>query len=279
MSGLEDSDLILSSADQDRLSRLQTIRPRGLFTDIDGTISAFAPTPRSATLLPGVAALLTQARQVFDVVAVVSGRRAWDAREMVGVQSLIYIGNHGLECLHGEAPQRVTAVDGANQFADIIGRVMDQVAHDVAPRFPGMLVEKKGITGTIHVRTTTSPDVAICELADFLADNPLAQTLRVIYGAKSVDIRPPIPANKGTAVTNLIEATHLSAAIYFGDDLTDMDAFHALTLLSQDGACHCVNVAVQHAEAPKRLSHEADIVLQSWNQVPPLFAWLIANLT
>jgi len=84
---------------RDRLRAVLALRPLGLFSDIDGTLSAIAPTPDAAILLPGVADLLKQALPTFDLVAAVSGRTAIDARAMVGLPGLLYIGNHGLEHL------------------------------------------------------------------------------------------------------------------------------------------------------------------------------------
>ena len=47
-----------SDSVRDRLRAVLALRPLGLFSDIDGTLSAIAPTPDAATLLPGVADLL-----------------------------------------------------------------------------------------------------------------------------------------------------------------------------------------------------------------------------
>src|SRR5690242_13512164 len=89
----------LDSAAQARLRDALAQRPRGLLSDVDGTLSAIAPTPGDATLLPGVRELLEQAQTRFDVVAAVSGRAAENARQLVGVSGLLYLGNHGLERL------------------------------------------------------------------------------------------------------------------------------------------------------------------------------------
>src|SRR5579862_5852508 len=81
------------AAGERRLRAALAARPRALLTDIDGTISAIAPSPEAATLLPGVRALLREACAVFDLVAAISGRGADDALRMVGVEGMRYIGN------------------------------------------------------------------------------------------------------------------------------------------------------------------------------------------
>ena len=74
---------------RNRLLATLAQRPCGLFSDVDGTLSAIAPSPDAAVLLPDVAELLTQARSAFDLVVAVSGRASDDARRLVGVPGLL----------------------------------------------------------------------------------------------------------------------------------------------------------------------------------------------
>jgi trehalose 6-phosphate phosphatase len=73
-----------------------------------------------------------------------------------------------------------------------------------------------------------------------------------------LEIRPPVHADKGTAVMQLLEEKGLTRALYAGDDTTDLDAFHAL-----DGLEVAVRVAVSSDEAPEDLVRSADIVVES----------------
>jgi trehalose 6-phosphate phosphatase len=38
-------------------------------------------------------------KEKFSLVAVISGRSVKNAREMVGVEGILYVGNHGMEFL------------------------------------------------------------------------------------------------------------------------------------------------------------------------------------
>ncbi|HEV7664378.1 MAG TPA: trehalose-phosphatase, partial [Chloroflexota bacterium] len=69
----------------------------GLVTDVDGTISPIVARPEDAAVLPAARDALAGLSHLLSMVAVVSGRRASDARAMVGVDGLVYVGNHGLE--------------------------------------------------------------------------------------------------------------------------------------------------------------------------------------
>jgi trehalose 6-phosphate phosphatase len=71
-----------------------------------------------------------------------------------------------------------------------------------------------------------------------------------------LELVPPLEANKGTAVTQLLDERSLSRALYAGDDTTDLDAFAALEQLELG-----VRVAVASAEGPPELTERADIVL------------------
>lgn len=253
-------------------SRLQAIfaaRPRGLFTDLDGTLSHIAPTPEAAILLPGVRALLRQASAHFAVVAV-SGRAAFDARRMVGLDEITYIGNHGLERLkpqpNGEPVLAV--VPAALPYVQSIQTVLDAVERAVAPQHPGVRVEPKGVTGSVHVRGAT--DSTAAEAAVLTVAEPLAaqHDLRVTRGKLVVELRPPLHIDKGTSVAALIHERGLRSAIYLGDDCTDIDAFRAVRRLTAEKVCVGLAVAVLHSEAPPNLAHEADITLPSIDAVP-----------
>ncbi|HST90202.1 MAG TPA: trehalose-phosphatase [Ktedonobacterales bacterium] len=261
-------------------------RPRGLFSDVDGTLSPIAPTPESAALLPGVADLLDRAQQCFDVVAAVSGRSAHDARRMVGLDTITYIGNHGFEWLEPRAHVATPVSEAAEAhilpealpYQPAVEAVLTRLGADLAPRFPGLRIEPKGVTASVHVRNT--PDPAAAEDAAYRLASELAapQGLRVTRGKLVVELRPPVAVDKGAAVARVIRERGLRAALYLGDDRTDIDAFRALRRLTNEGACRGVAVAILHNEAPADLAAEADVTLDSIQRVPALLRWLLTAI-
>jgi len=269
----------LTADAQARVRAALAVRPRGLLTDIDGTISAIAPTPADAVLLPGVAELLAQARAVFDVVAVVSGRTAQDAWRLVGVPGITYIGNHGLECIAaaGNDGGRVRVLPAAEPYRDLINATLDDVAAALEPRYPGLIVERKGASASIHVRATSNPPEAEAAVARTLTATALPQGLRVTRGKLVVELRPPLDVDKGTAIAELVRTAGLRSALYLGDDVTDIDAFRALHELAAEGTCDGVAIAIQHPEAPAELASAADIVLDAAEQVPDFLRWVLVH--
>jgi trehalose 6-phosphate phosphatase len=73
-----------------------------------------------------------------------------------------------------------------------------------------------------------------------------------------LEIRPPVDADKGTAIRRLLESRGLQRALFAGDDTTDIDAFRGL-----DGLELAVRVAVASPEGPDELGRAADLVVGS----------------
>src|SRR5688572_9669020 len=74
-------------------------RPRLLIAcDFDGTLAPIVDQPEEATLPSQVRRLLGKLQALPGVtVAVISGRAVCDLRTRVGIDGVLYAGNHGLE--------------------------------------------------------------------------------------------------------------------------------------------------------------------------------------
>src|SRR5207248_2024572 len=70
-----------------------------VLSDIDGTLAPIAQDPQKVAVPEGARAALAELSGRFGVVGCISGRRAIEARELVGVEGIAYAGNHGLELL------------------------------------------------------------------------------------------------------------------------------------------------------------------------------------
>src|SRR5204863_2043901 len=78
------------------------------------------------------------------------------------------------------------------------------------------------------------------------------------FGRKVLEVRPPVDADKGTAVRQLVREAGVSRALFAGDDTTDLDAFRGLREAGMEVA---VCVAVASAEGPPELQEQADLVV------------------
>src|SRR3954454_2646789 len=129
--------------------------PAGLFTDVDGTISPIVVRPDDAHVSEAARTALRTLRSRLDSVGVVSGRSAADARRMVGVAGIHYIGNHGMEHLVG----RRTIVDPSIEpFIPIVQTCANGLR--TLEDHQGVVVENKRLSISVHYRTALDPSAA-----------------------------------------------------------------------------------------------------------------------
>jgi trehalose-phosphatase len=203
-------------------------RPLLLMLDIDGTLAPIAPRPSLARVPDETRDILAElARRPQVIVVVVSGRAAHDARQMVSVENLWTIGNHGAEVI---GPSGEVTVDPAvARYATPMGRVA-QTLETALAGFDGVLLENKQWTLSVHYRL--ADDAVVPRLQDVVKDSAERDGLLVTQGKRVIEIRPPVKINKGTAIRRLAErlgAFSPNASLLFaGDDATDEDAFQML---------------------------------------------------
>jgi trehalose 6-phosphate phosphatase len=138
---------------------------------------------------------------------------------------------------------------------------------------PWLLVENKGVTGTIHYRL--APDqVAAVELLEPLARAAADRHgLRLTSGRMIFELRPELAVNKGTAIRDLAQDLGLRGIVFFGDDVTDVDAFRALRELREAGEAATLRVGVLGPDTSPAVLAEIDMSLHG---VPACAATLIA---
>ena len=208
-----------------------------ILLDVDGVLAPIQTRPEQAHVPPETKAEVERLAARYALVACISGRTREDARRMVGVEGVTYVGSHGLEL----APQAADWAERIRAFA----REVD---------WP---VEDKGLTVSFHYREADE-DQAALEYLQEVADRARAAGLVPRFGRKVLELRPPVAADKGTAVHHLLTKHGLSRALYAGDDTTDIDAFRAL-----EGLEVGVRIAVSSDEAPDELVDGADLVVDS----------------
>jgi trehalose 6-phosphate phosphatase len=230
----------------DLLSRLAEAPERSaILLDVDGVLAPIVPRPEDARVPDATRAVLTTLAARYALVACVSGRAGDDARRIVGVSQLTYVGNHGLEL----DPESV-------RWRERLTTFLARTAWD--------RTENKGLSAALHFRDAPDEAHAVA-LLDTIADAARAEGFVARYGRKVLEILPPVHANKGTAVRRLLAAHDLHRALYAGDDTTDLDAFRALEPLEV-----AVRVAVASAEGPSALREHADVVVATPDELRSL---------
>jgi len=95
-----------------------------------------------------------------------------------------------------------------------------------------------------------------------LAGEAKASGLGIHWGRKVLEVRPPVPIDKGQAVRTLVTGAEARFALYAGDDATDLDALDALEALVSEGVLErAVRVGVSSDEGPAAIVERADLVV------------------
>ena len=236
-------------------------RAAALLLDVDGTLAPIVEDHDAARVPPETAGVLAELAERYLLVACISGRHALDARRIVGLDQLVYAGNHGFELLMPGETQTTPdprVVDDAGVAAQFTSTLDRQALGRV-----GIRLEDKGPIHAIHWRG--APNMAVAEArAEQIAADATAAGLDVRRGRLVLELRPVVPVDKGVAVKRLVGTAGASVALYAGDDRTDLDAFRGLReLVAEESLDGAVCVGVASAEGPIEIQREADVVVGS----------------
>src|ERR671913_1107323 len=246
--------------------------PSAVVTDIDGTVSAIAPTPAEAMVDPGAKAALALLAERLAAVAVVSGRAPQDGAAMVGLPELIYVGNHGLERISRGTPW-THPVAAAAQPAIAAALAEIESAARAGGDLPWLIIENKGVTGTVHYRLAPDQIAAAALLEPLAGAAAERHGLRLTLGRMIFEVRPALAVNKGTAICDLAQDLGLRGIVFFGDDVTDVDAFRALRELREAGDAATLRVGVLGPDTAPAVLAEIDMRLHG---IPACAATLLA---
>jgi trehalose-phosphatase len=215
----------------DRLSEvaaeLDAARTIYLFLDFDGTLAPIVEDPEAASMPAETRSILAalSVKPRFRVV-VISGRPLADLRRRVGLQGLIYAGNHGIE------------IDGLGlRFTEPDSLARTPVLKDLARKLEvrlrnasGARIEDKGMTLSVHYRMAS--DARRAEIRRVVEESveSAGDLFRVTEGIELLEIRPRVNWNKGTAALWILASSGSAGAlaVVLGDDATDEDVFSTL---------------------------------------------------
>jgi trehalose 6-phosphate phosphatase len=208
--------------------------------DVDGTLAPIVERPEDAAVPEETRAEVERLAGRYGLVACVSGRPAADARRLVGLDSVEYVGVHGLE-----------ADPDARRFTPQLEAFAERIP------WPWTVENKGGVTISFHYREAADEQDARRRAAE-VAEAAEAAGLTAHQGRRVLEVRPPVTADKGTAIRRLLDGRPLTRALYAGDDTTDLDAFRGLDEAGLDVA---LKVGVGSVEMNPAMLTRADIVV------------------
>jgi trehalose 6-phosphate phosphatase len=205
----------------------QAAEPVALFLDFDGTLVEIADHPDGVTVPPDLPALIARLSERLDGrFAVVTGRSLDALEALLGPLDVAVAGSHGgefrpagsrtVEALAQPLPEDVTARLSA--FAKAHG---------------GLLVEPKPFSIAVHYRRHPEALPALLACAE---ETAAVFALKLKHGKQVIELAMP-GSDKGSAVRRFMEAPSFAGAtpLFVGDDVTDEDAFAAVSALGGAG--------------------------------------------
>lgn len=206
-----------------------------LFLDYDGTLAPIAHTPAKAVMPENTFNMLRRlSKDPNCKIAIVSGRSLEDISRRVGLEDIVYVGNHGFEIKGAGIEFKVPLSSKHRKTIVAIKSMLEKKLSSIS----GVLIEDKGFSVSLHYR--------LADARDFPSIRKGARSVLIPYidhkdvivktGKMVFEIMPPIAWDKGKAVLWLLKKQKSimgkdkknSISIYIGDDTTDEDAFRAL---------------------------------------------------
>ena len=229
-----------------------------VLSDFDGTLASFDVDPSAPRLSDETrVALETLAARADVTVGLVSGRQVDDLAGRTQLPGHVYLaGLHGLEIRHGDHAWHHPDLVDSHELVDHVAEAINAAVGGVS----GVKLEHKGVSLTVHVRAV-EPARRSDELrtANVVARPWLdSDELKVLDASEAIELLPNVAWNKGDAVRWIVDDVEAHArrkawCIFFGDDVTDEDAFRAV----RDGVT--VVVGQRPSLARLRLNSPADV--------------------
>lgn len=197
-----------------------------VLSDFDGTLVELEARPDLPQLTgPGRDVLERLLRTGRAAVGIVSGRSLGDLVGRIGLTGIWYVGNHGYELRDPQGrEQRLYEQEQVRYLEEVGGKLRGALGE-----IPGLLLENKGPILAVHFRNVASEDIGAVERGFFKEMERHRHLLMVSRGHHVLEARLRSGANKGRAVSRIRHDLPAGTLVlYFGDDLTDRDAFREL---------------------------------------------------
>lgn len=202
-----------------------------LFLDYDGTLTSIVDTPDKAIISQETKEILQRLSKVPNSkLAIISGRALEDIKEKVGIEGIVYVGNHGAEI---EGPKiKFKSLISLKQKA-IFEQIKNELTNKLS-KIKGASVEDKGYSLSIHYRLVQENNVVQVKRIVDEAIKPFADKIKKSFGKRILELKLPGGWDKGKIVLWLLARVQFISGkervtpIYLGDDVTDEDAFRVL---------------------------------------------------
>ncbi len=239
----------------------------GIFLDLDGTLTPIVDTPEAVEMSSLTRGYLEGLSSMYREVVVISGRAASALVRIVGLPSVTYVGNHGLEVIERGERRILLPEKVALRMMSLGEALKDSISCE------GALLELKELSHAIHYRRAPDPAAAKECILRELQEIDL-QGVRLTEGKMLIQLRPDFPLDKGKALELLVRERGIQWILYAGDDTTDLDAFRSIAELVREGTVRGYKISVLHPDAPAELRRMGDYYVKGVEGVHRLLGWM-----
>ena len=216
----------LSSSLVGALRELARVKRLLVALDFDGTLAPEVDSPDAARAIPEARdAVLRLLALPNTRVALVSGR---SLRSLIEVADLpdttLLVGSHGIEIRLDDPYDRVSLDTAEMEQVEVLQEVLGEVADSIDQ----VWLEAKPAGFALHTRLATEHDSRVAHLVARSEAQAEIDNLTVRAGKNVLEFSVR-STTKGEALEHLRRYTAADAVFYAGDDVTDEDAFAALT--------------------------------------------------
>ena len=185
----------------------------------------------------------------------------------MGLESVVYVGNHGAERIVDGV---LTAAEGTEVAEAYLQELLETLA--VTADDTGLVLENKRYSASLHYRAATD-ETGVVERLRAAVDNMPDHIggFEFYWGNKILEIRRKHGVDKGIALGRLIDESRPSCVIFLGDDTTDADALRVLGERRASGNVEGIGIAVVQDGTPDSVLKYADYSL---NGVPEVAVFL-----
>ena len=245
-----------------------------ILTDVDGTLAPIVERAEEAAVPAAAREALAALSERYGLVGCISGRRAEEARRLVGLDGIAYAGNHGLELLlpGEEAPRPDPSLAGRErEAADFLATARRRATGDGRAAAGGQgadpgpaLARRRGRGGAPRAAPARSPT------------RPGGRAWNRAGAARCWSCGRPGGGGKDAAVASLLADERLDRAVYAGDDRTDLDAFRRLRELREEGELERPRSASASLSPRRRpeLAEESDLTVDGPDGWLAILEWL-----
>jgi len=204
-----------------------------LFLDYDGTLAEVNAVPDETYMtkdMTGILAKVTSLDQVLPVA--ISGRKTEDVQERVGLDTMMYCGNHGLEmCLSGSGMTYNLNDEELLQLRTGIKNIIAEMKEHKLGKECGGNIEDKDTALTWHFFNV--PESEVDEIVDKASTIVKKNGFPIFDGHGCIEVRHP-RITKGDAMKKILYdlvGTHwheTHQVVFIGDSSSDEEGFAAL---------------------------------------------------